>query len=635
MTIKDIAKAAGVSTSTVSKVLNGKDDNISDETRKRVRDIIAEFDYVPYAGVRDSLLAKNSTIAVVLPTLKSRFCLDFFEKAQSLAIKSGYTCTLYLSGPGEEREKEIIRSVSEEHTAGLLYFPGSSGALDALTESGSNISSAVLLDCDYPQRLFPRINRDFRNIAKEGTTRLLNKNNKRVALVLSSELSGASRKLIEAGYEEAHRACGVFFEKDLILEEEDREKAIGMILNAGIDGVICCDSKVAGEIHHSVRERHFSVPQDVSILCLEDDISLEHLVPAVSAVKSDPENMAKLAVDALVSQISAKKKTFFSTYLPFETVDRQSIRDYEKPLNKILVAGSINMDITMKVKRSPKLGETTLASSLNTWPGGKGANQAIGVSRFGADAFMLGRLGNDIYGKQLYEQLTKENVNLDGVAFSYNNPTGTAYISVQEDGRNTIIVNPGANARLTPTYVDSKRELFEDAVFCLLQMEIPLPSVTEILGICKEHNIKAILKPSPAQGLPEEILKGLFLMIPNREELDILVPGKGSPEEKAGKITEKGVSNVIVTLSENGCLYTDGRNVKYYDALDYPCVDATGASDIFISCLAVELSKGSDLDKAIKKATVAASYSVSKEGVQNAIIDRHLLEELYKSSFVK
>ena len=131
------------------------------------------------------------------------------------------------------------------------------------------------------------------------------------------------------------------------------------------------------------------------------------------------------------------------------------------------------------------------------------------------------------------------------------------------------------------------------------------------------------------------MLKGLFLMIPNREELDILVPGKGSPEEKAGKITEKGVSNVIVTLSENGCLYTDGKTVKYYDALDYPCVDATGASDIFISCLAVELSKGSDLDKAIKKATVAASYSVSKEGVQNAIIDRHLLDELYKSSFAK
>ena len=119
MTIKDIAKAAGVSTSTVSKVLNGKDDNISDETRKRLREIIAEFDYVPSAGVRDSLLAKNSTIAVVLPTLKSRFCLDFFEKAQSLAIKSGYTCTLYLSGPGEEREKEIIRSVSEERTAGV------------------------------------------------------------------------------------------------------------------------------------------------------------------------------------------------------------------------------------------------------------------------------------------------------------------------------------------------------------------------------------------------------------------------------------------------------------------------------------------------------------------------------------
>ena len=313
-------------------------------------------------------------------------------------------------------------------------------------------------------------------------------------------------------------------------------------------------------------------------------------------------------------------------------IRRDSVKRHTKPKHKIVIVGSINMDVTLNVSRLPHSGETVLASGQSSWPGGKGANQAIGVSRFGADAFMVGRLGNDVYGKQLFERLMREQVNMQGVSFSQDQLSGTAFINVQSDGQNTIVVNPGANASVTPEYIEHNRSIFEESQYCLVQMEIPLETVEAIVRLCKELNVKVILKPSPAQALSEEILDGLFLLIPNQEEADILAPN-GTPEGQAKAFLNKGVENVIITLADKGCLYAVKNEVTAYPAVDFPSVDATGASDIFISCLAAQLSKGNDMYTAIKLATIAASYSVSKEGVQNAIISPDLLEDLYKGNY--
>ena len=634
MTIKDIAKAAGVSPSTVSLVINQKDARISEETRQRVLQVIEQSNYIPYAGVRGRLLSQNNQIALVMPSLKDTFLSDFADRVQNLARSQGYALTVQSSSGRSENEKTIFSELSEAYIAGMLVFPCDPESVSFLCSDDCNIGSVVLLDSAYANVPFPQLSRDFAAAAEAGTAYLLKNNHRRIALVLQSNASSDARGRVVSGYKAGLSSYSAPFDDQLlVLTGDEFGYQLGSLIDAGIDAVVCQDSASAGETYRILSQKQYKIPDDISVICLEDSPLMEQLSPAVTSVKTDVNELARLAVETLISQINGNQAPAFATNLPVQLIRRESVKRHAKPKHKIVIAGSINMDVTLNVARLPHSGETVLASGQSSWPGGKGANQAIGVSRFGADAFMVGRLGNDLYGKQLFERLTREQVNMQGVSFSQDLLSGTAFINVQSDGQNTIVVNPGANASVTPEYIENNRSIFAEAQYCLVQMEIPLDTVKAIVRLCKELNVKVILKPSPAQELSAELLDGLFLLIPNQEEADILAPNCAAPEDQAKVFLDQGVENVIITLADKGCLFARKNEIRTYPAVDFPSVDATGASDIFISCLAAQLSKGNDMDTAIKLATIAASYSVSKEGVQNAIISPDLLDDLYKGDY--
>ena len=634
MTIKDIAKAAGVSPSTVSKVINQKDDSISEETRQRVLQVIEDSNYIPYAGVRGRLLAQNNQVALVMPSLKDPFLAEFADQVQQITRSRGYALTIHITSGQPESESAILSELSDAYIAGLLFFPQGKENLSALLSDESNITNAVLLDCSYPDAHFPQLCRDFTAAVETGANYLLKYDHRRIVLGMSGGTPYSTRQKLIAGYQAALSKAKTSFDDALVLPDDgDLDAKLGRLLDAGTDAILCQNSSLAGEVYRIVQGKQYRIPDDVSVLCLEDAPTLEHFSPAVTAVRTDAREMAHLAVDSLLSQITGGQAPAFVSTLPGGLVRRDSIKKHAKPAHKIVIAGSINMDVTLNVPRLPHSGETVLASGQSSWPGGKGANQAIGVSRFGGDAFMIGRLGNDLYGKQLFERLSREQVDMRGVSFSQDLLSGTAFINVQRDGLNTIVVNPGANASVTPGYVQEKRDVFTDAQYCLVQMEIPVETVEAIVRICKELGVRVILKPSPAQALPPEVLEGLFLLIPNQEEAAQLLSDLKGPEVQAKAFLDLGVEHVIITLADKGCLYADREGLRSYPAVEFPSVDATGASDIFISCLAAQLAKGSDMDTAIRLATLAASYSVSKEGVQNAIISSDLLEDLYNGEY--
>ena len=633
MTIKDIAKAAGVSPSTVSLVINQKDARISEETRQRVLQVIEQSNYIPYAGVRGRLLSQNNQIALVMPSLRDAFLSDFADRVQNLARAQGYAVTVQSSSGRIENEKAIFSELSEAYIAGLLVFPCGAESVSFLCGEDCNIGSVVLLDSAYANLSLPQISRDYAAASEAGTAYLLKNNHRRIALVLKEDASPDIREKVIAGYKAGLASYSTAYDEQLlVMSGNDLGYQLGSLIDAGIDAVVCQDSASVGETYRIISQKQYRIPADISVICLEDSPLMEQLSPAVTSVKTDADELARLAVETLISQITGNQAPAFSTNLPIELIRRDSVKRHAKPKHKIVIVGSINMDVTLNVSRLPHSGETVLASGQSSWPGGKGANQAIGVSRFGADAFMVGRLGNDVYGKQLFERLTREQVNMQGVSFSQDQLSGTAFINVQSDGQNTIVVNPGANASVTQEYIENNRAIFADAQYCLVQMEIPLETVKTIVQLCNELNVKVILKPSPAQELSSELLDRLFLLIPNQEEADILVPNC-TPEEQAAAFLKQGVENVIITLADKGCLFAKNDEMRTYPAVDFPSVDATGASDIFISCLAAQLSKGNEIDTAIKLATIAASYSVSKEGVQNAIISPDLLEDLYKGDY--
>lgn len=295
---------------------------------------------------------------------------------------------------------------------------------------------------------------------------------------------------------------------------------------------------------------------------------------------------------------------------------------------KIAVAGSMNMDVVIRVPHIPVPGETIIARSMSLHEGGKGANQAVAAARLGGEVHMIGRLGKDKYGETLHQSLIQSGVHTDGIEFDDLVPSGTAYINVSDNGENNIVVLQGANSRLDKEQIDKSETLLDHAAFCLVQMEIPLETVEHVVHVCKKKKVKVLLNPAPAQYLNKEVYSGLYMLIPNESELHILCPGSESLEAKARKLYEYGVENVIVTLGEQGSMLVNKDGIHYFPAYSIHVVDTTAAGDSFIGGLAVGLSENMELEQAIRFATVVAGITVSREGAQSSLPDRQCIDSL-------
>lgn len=633
MNIKDIAVAAGVSTSTVSKIINRKDAGISEKTRLRVLKVIEDSNYIPYAGVREKLFAQNNLIALLIPSLSEPFYSSFADYAQYYARLQGFPLTIQ-SSSGTADETMILNMLSEVYFSGLLIFPHNEESIDYLCSEECNIGNAVLLDTHYSNSTFPAFTRDFSAAAELGTSYLLKHEHRRIAFIISSDTHPKIRDKMIASYKSAFTSAGLPYDEQLVVfGGNELNYSLTAIIDSGIDAIICSNSTLTGEAYRIINHKHYQIPDDISVLCLEDSYLLEQLSPAVTAVKSDVEELAKLAVDSIILKMTGHSVPPTTTSLPVYLVRRDSVLRRVNTEKKIVVAGGINMYVTVSMPKIPKIGETAIASSQSNSLGGRGANIALGVNHFGADAFMIGKLGNDLYGKQLFEWLVNKQVDVKGVSFSQDSFSGTAFINVQDDGQTIGIVNPGANTAVTPQYIDENRELFENARLCIIHMGIHIRAVERIIQICKEHGIKVILKPSSAQPLPSELLDHLFLLILNQDEAGHLSPCFSDTEAQAKDFLSRGAENVIITLGERGALYSSAGVTKKYPAADYPAIDPVGAGDVFISCLAVQLLKDYDWDKAIRLAIIAASYSVTKQGIVDNLIDPDLLEDLYHGNY--
>ncbi|MCM3162326.1 ribokinase [Metabacillus litoralis] len=281
----------------------------------------------------------------------------------------------------------------------------------------------------------------------------------------------------------------------------------------------------------------------------------------------------------------------------------------EKP--KILVIGSINMDLVTQTKIVPKTGETVLGTSFLTVPGGKGANQAIAAAKLGADVTMLGCIGDDAFGIELKQNLNKQGVTTKFIKTIPNESSGIASITLSE-GDNSIIVVPGANNGLSPEMIMEQEHVIAEADIILLQLEVPLESVSISVELAQKHNVPVILNPAPIQELPKELLLAVTYITPNEHEQKSLLSNKELTMEEIDHLKQK----CIVTQGEKGIyLYQDGLIPGY----KVETIDSTGAGDTFNGALALSLSKGNALKEACHFANAAAALSVTKLGAQSGM----------------
>jgi len=312
---------------------------------------------------------------------------------------------------------------------------------------------------------------------------------------------------------------------------------------------------------------------------------------------------------------------------------RVAIRDIHAGVSApITVAGSLNMDFVVQVQTLPRPGETVLGGGFVTIPGGKGANQACAAGRLGGRVRMLGRVGDDVFGRQLLESLASAGVDTKAVRVSVAVPSGVALIFVETGGQNEIVVASGANGLLSPE--DVAQDLGDASGFLLLQLETPLATIERAAALASERGVTVILDPAPAHPLPEALLARVSVLTPNESEALVLLDRRGASvsladaPEIARALLKRGPRSVILKLGEQGAFLQDASGGRHFPGFAVKAVDATAAGDTFGGALGVALAEGRSMDEAIRFANAAAALSVTRLGAQASMPERREVEAL-------
>ena len=289
-------------------------------------------------------------------------------------------------------------------------------------------------------------------------------------------------------------------------------------------------------------------------------------------------------------------------------------------INKIVVVGSSNTDMVVKVPHIPAPGETVLGSELLTIPGGKGANQAVGAARAGGDVVFIACVSDDTFGKESIENYKKDGIETSFIKIKPGLHSGVALINVAADGENSIAVAPGANSHLLPEDIIKARDAFAGAGAVLTQLEIPMETVSTVASIAGEFGVPMILNPAPGAKLTQDLLKKISIITPNETEAALLTGTKEVNDDTipvmAKKLYDLGIETVIITLGSRGVYLLDSEFQGMIPGYRVKAVDTTAAGDVFNGALATALSGKKTVREAIDFAQRAAAISVTRMGAQ-------------------
>jgi ribokinase len=309
------------------------------------------------------------------------------------------------------------------------------------------------------------------------------------------------------------------------------------------------------------------------------------------------------------------------------------------PRKRIVVIGSINMDLVCRTPVMPKGGQTILGGQFLTIPGGKGANQAVAAARLakrGAEVHMVGRVGADEFGTRLLEGLRSNRVKTDHVAVTKGVSSGVAMILVDAKGENSIVVSPGANAKVTPADVDAARDVIASAAVVVLQLEIPLDTVQHAIALCRKLDVPTVLDPAPvpADGMPRSMFN-VAVLTPNQVEARMLLKPiagrkrRADPRSVVSALMDRGARCVVLKLGDKGSMMGIGDVILRGQPFGVNVVDTTAAGDAFTGALAVAIAEKFELfDEVLPFANAAGALCCTQLGAQPALPTRLSVDSL-------
>ncbi len=291
---------------------------------------------------------------------------------------------------------------------------------------------------------------------------------------------------------------------------------------------------------------------------------------------------------------------------------------------RFCVIGSLNMDLTAVCDRFPRPGETVLGSYFKTSPGGKGGNQAVALAFLETEVYMIGCLGEDMYGKRYLTHLDNTGVETSGVEMIEDVSSGIACISVVPGGANKIIVIPGSNMHVTPPYIARHAEILQHADFVMLQGEIPYETILYSAKLAKSYGCTTVFDPAPVGDFPKELYEYVDIITPNEGETEQLTGIRPENDlaifQAAAALKELGVGIALLKAGSGGAYVYDGSEFYQIEGdRSVEAVDTTAAGDAFAAGLVYTLGQGRPLDQAVAFANIVAAMSIERLGAQSAM----------------
>ncbi len=609
MTIKQIAELAGVSISTVSKVVNNKASNIPQETIDRVLKVVKEYNYAPYRSLQRQDGAKTFTIGVLCRDLSKRSTLVTHITKQ--ANTKGYGVLLFDSDNDQRQELKHLTAIRAKQVDGIIWEPVHTRSLQHRPHLQEQ---AVILVGEYAKGEQENLSLDISRLSYGATEKLISLGHRDITYI------GDSPSMI-GGFKNALLSHQIPFKERMIVPFSDIK--LDKLYHRSPTACIIETHENAQELRKQLGVLHIAIPYDLSIIALiEDSCNSE-----ISAYMMPNEAYGTYLAEEIIQRCENYKKE--SALFSMEPkISGTATIDIPVTSRKkaTIVVGSLNVDINLNVSDLPTPGKTLMAEQVQTMAGGKGVNQAVGLARLGKPVHLIGKVGTDYESSIILKTLESYDIDTTTIMHDSFAQTGAAYIHLQPDGESTITVAQGANGTLSSTDIEAQAHLFEHADYCLLQTEVPLPPLVTAAKIAKKQGITTILKPAGLKQISKDLFALIDILIPNEKEAAIL-SGKTTLQEQGAFFIQHGIDVVIITRSNKGAYLRTRTEEQHIPASSAATpIDTTGGADAFIAAFTVYLSFGYTIAESIHIANVAAGYSVSRFGTHSSMVDQVTLD---------